>query len=144
MDLPCSLLSLHVKRQVPAALLRNAYYLGLGETEEWKKAAWDTCSLYVCSFCGSLNPDFFCSFSSFPAASACHPHTRASSLSHCLGGPEKNPQGTHQQGFLISCRSMAGFSHILLYSALEQPSSRAELQHPARQCWLSQAISGLF
>lgn len=36
------------------------------------------------------------------------------------------------------------FPQILLYSALEEPSSRAELQHPARQCWLSQAISGHF
>lgn len=48
MDLPCSLLSLHVKRQVPAAPLRKA--TGLGETEEWKKLP----GIHVLCMCASF------------------------------------------------------------------------------------------
>lgn len=101
MDLPCSLLSLRVKRQVPAASLRKA--TGLGEAEECKNPGIHV--LFMCApFVVPLIQIFFCSLSSFPAASACHPHTQASSRSHWLVGPERNPQGTHQQGFLTSWR----------------------------------------
>lgn len=100
-----------------------------------EKSAWDTCSSSVCSFYGSLNPDFFCSFISSPAASACHPHTQASSLSHWLGG-QKESTGHTTAGFSDQLEgSWQDFPHILLYSALKQQSravasSKAVLAQP--------------
>lgn len=99
MDLPCSLLSPHGKRQVPTVSLRKAS--SLGETEGCKEAAWDTCTLYVCSFCPVLHPDFFCFLLPLHAFLTLKLHHWSY---HWFSGPERNPWGTHQQGFLISWR----------------------------------------
>lgn len=105
MDLPCFLLSPHGKRQVPTVSLRKAS--SLGETEEWQEAAWDTCTLYVCSFA--------LSFTQISSVSFCHcmPSSPSSYVSEATTGlvAQRGTHGAHtSRAFSSAGESVVGFS----------------------------------